>query len=440
MPFPRELSMGQIDLFEPDHTEKAPYDLLDDKALSEILELPDDNTLSEILEIPDSTDGDSKADNDSDISEVDLKVETKDCVRHEWDLDHENEFSLTDSNLVAPFKPEDEGVQLSDHSSVVAQSFLDNDGSVAKQSLFALGQGSSIAQTAHDHTLSNHNVNVRQAHISQVIPDSVKSNHVNNGKSELETATDSKTQKDEKVGSSPAKMIATKTDLSPVDRCLSPQVDISIPAKPKSNSLASRRSKETNNVSVVPENVQNPKQDKNANSHKISVVPNADLDKISIVDKTEPNIDARAHTQLNPRHLRTSSHQSKLTISSKLDKPISHKSEKDSVAKQEGDLAKKDKSVAPGNSASSPVSQSLPKNHSRSSQVTRSKQTNVVGVGDKSPSTRVYMHTAEKPRNHQHQAVVTVKDETVTATKDKLPRQTRMEAVLKTSRNKPTFV
>ena len=93
--------MGQIALFELDHTDKSVLPLTDDKALSEILEVPDSQTPSQVLEIPDFNEGKNKADNGSDGSEMEFKVETKDAVRSECGYEHESEFVQSGSHLVA---------------------------------------------------------------------------------------------------------------------------------------------------------------------------------------------------------------------------------------------------------------------------------------------------------------------------------------------------
>ena len=418
--------MGQIDLFEHDHNSKSPSDLLDDKALSEILEVPDDNLLSEMMELPDFTEGELKADSNSDVSEVELKVETKDCVRLECDMNHGNELSQTDANLVAHLKSDNEGVELSDHNSLVAQPSLGNDGLVAQQSLVPPG-----AQTAHDQTLSGQNGNDSGACNSEVISTAVKTNNTNEGKSELENVVDSKSQK-------PASKVKnTNTDLSPANRCMSPYVDISIPPKPKSNSLASRKSKVNNPLCVLTENVQKPNQVQNSD-HLASIAPNAKSDKSAVLVKTESTGDTRIIANKSPPHLREKSESSG---SFKVSKPNSCDSAKHLEGKRELDLAKKEKIEASAiKSVYDPVAKSHPKSHSQWTQGSRFKQNNVIRARDKSPSAKVYLHSAEKPRSHQHQAEVSVKDETVNPVKGKPSRTTRMEAMLKSSKKKPAYV
>ena len=251
--------MGQIDLFEPEHTEKVVSEILDDKALSEILEVPDDQTLSEILEIPDFTERDNKADNGSDVLELECKVEeTKDAVRldTECGLEHGAEFVESDPDLVAH-------VQTGERGSLVNASF-GHTGLVACKSKVT-GDGNDL--DAHQSEVAHLGVSPAQTFQDGVLPGNALA--VNLHKSEVICDATNDNNFDITIGSS-FKLSEVGTDesgsidlLSMVScpglasRCLSPKVDISIPPRIKSNSLASRGNKEPVPVSLVSETVEN---------------------------------------------------------------------------------------------------------------------------------------------------------------------------------------
>ena len=237
--------MGQIDLFEHDNkdTGKALSEILelpdDDRSISEILELPDDNrSLSEILEIPDLTEGDFKADNDSDVSELDCKLETKDKVRLEFDQDCcETQSFETDLAKVASEAP----VNLVD--SVTA--LRDSDGaSLAQHSVNALDEGflqvqmvekSDDVDHINENTIAKPTIRVDENSVSKEIaqsPDAMLSVDSVKTKSAHETISENKTNETDGIDKHRETLLTSKhgsaSELTVKEpnlesRCLSPE-------------------------------------------------------------------------------------------------------------------------------------------------------------------------------------------------------------------------
>ena len=445
--------MGQIDLFEHDNkdTGKALSEILelpdDDRSISEILELPDDNrSLSEILEIPDLTEGDFKADNDSDVSEFDCKLETKDKVRLECDQDCcETQSFEIDLAKVASEAP----VNLVD--SVTAH--RDSDGSsLAQHSVNALDEGFLQVQMVEksvevDHikenTKAKPNKNAVEKSISKEMaqsPDAVLSvDQVSSGldpvktKSAHETMSEAKTDETDGIDKHRETLLTSKhgsaSELTVKEpnlesRCLSPNVDISIPPRPKSNSLASRKSKETTKVSVVSEK-----------SEILEGAKHADTNNVSVGDITSPKPGMKAQKQSG------SVDASKASVSASLSQALPQneneisKSKTEPVLKQSKNSAKKIHSASIG-AFDEKNNQSMPKY----GQVSKHKQTDTLRTKDKSPSRRVYRHGIDKAPSSQHEAVVSVQDETVHTAKGKASRPGKKASITKALRTKPTYV
>ena len=430
--------MGQIDLFEPDYK---------DKVLSEIVEIPDDKSVSEILEIADLTDGDLKADNDSDISELECKV---DKVRLECDQKYEAQSSETDLAVVTHDAQVNMFEVPTDQNSVITHKSLDDD-SFAQHSVVAPDQGCSLTQSAlalnvevnKSQIISNmeskpnidqHPNSKKQAQMSDVIVSvHSKCTHPSHSNANLvqETSSDAKTH-DDNTGNSLAKHLTLKSDSSsdqtvrepsPDKRCLSPNVDISIPPRPKSNSLASRRSKEITTVSVVSEELEIPKQTESTDVNNIPT-------------KTQSEQPTKVQTVSGPANLNNVPHLAGLSKSSNL-QTLNETVPKDSGSKHKN-VPKKN--ISATNSDSCSVAEKCPQNLPQSAQESRYKQSNIPRTKDKSPSRRVYKHGLDKSPGTQNRVVISVKDETVTATKGKPPQPAKKEAVTKVSRTKQVFV
>ena len=441
--------MGQIDLFEHDNkdTGKALSEILelpdDDRSISEILELPDDNrSLSEILEIPDLTEGDFKADNDSDVSEFDCKLETKDKVRLECDQDCcDTQSGEADLARIASEAP----VNLVGSATALRDS---DGGSLAQHSVNALDEGLLQVQMVEksvevDHikesTKAKPNIHAFENSVSKEMaqsPDGMLSvDLVSTGldpvetKSAHETMSETKTNETDGIDKQRETLLTSKhgsasqltikePDLE--SRCLSPNVDISIPPRPKSNSLASRKSKETTKVSVVSEKSEIPEGAKHADTYNASVG-----------DITPPKPGMRA------QKLSGSVDESKASISASLsqNENVISKSETEPVLKQSKNSAKKINSASI-DALDEKKNQCMPKY----GQVSKHKQTDTLRTKDKSPSRRLYRHGIDKASSSQHEAVVSVQDETVHTAKGKASRPGKKASITKALRTKPTYV
>ena len=439
--------MGQIDLFEHDNkdTGKALSEILelpdDDRSISEILELHDDDnrSLSEILEIPDLTEGDFKADNDSDVSELDCKLETKDKVRLEFDQDCcETQSFETDLAWVASEAP----VNLVDSVTALRDS---DGGSLAQHSNNALDEGFLQVQMVEksvevDHikenTIAKPNIHVVDNSISKEMaqsPDAVLSVDSVKTKSAHETKSETKTNETDGIDKHRETLLTSKHgDTSELtvnepnidSRCLSPNVDISVPPRPKSNSLASRKSKETTKVSVVSEKSEIPEGAKHA-----------DTNNVSVADVTPPKPGMKAQKQSGSVDTSKAPISASLSQALPQNENIISKSETDPVLKQIKNSSKKISSASI-DAFDEKNNQSMPKY----GQVSKNKQTDTLRTKDKSPSRRVYRHGIDKASSSQHEAVVSVQDETVHTAKGKASRPGKKAPITKALRTKPTFV
>ena len=417
--------MGQIDLFEPDHTEKVVSEILDDKALSEILEVPDDQTLSEILEIPDFTERDNKADNGSDVLELECKVEeTKDAVRldTECGLEHGAEFVESDPDLVAHFQTGERGSLVNasfGHTGLVAcKSKVTGDCNDldAHQSEVA-HLGVSPAQTFQDGVLPGNALAVN-LHKSEVICDATNDNNfditIGSSFKLSEVGTD-------ESGSIDGLSMVSGPGLA--SRCLSPKVDISIPPRIKSNSLASRGNKEPVPVSLVSETVENSNR--------------SDPENELLVDKTGLDNTVEVKSTADPGSIGQTGHcganfnKSQSTVSSKLNMSSPQKAEKSLKAKVAIGLKEKDKSVATGSFVRNHAPQNL---KYQSSSFSSFKEDKTDSPRDKSPAARVYRNI---PRIRGPRHVIVSLDNEIGA-KGKHHRQAEKD--VKSSRNKPTYV
>ena len=422
--------MGQIDLFEPDLTDKVVSEILDDKALSEILEVPDDQTLSEILEIPDFTDGDDKADNGSDVSELDCKVvETKDAVRSytECGLGNRAEFSQSNSGLVAHVQTCNRG-SLDDG---LGDGSLDCTGLVAfspKVAEDCTGFDTDKTKVAH---LSG---STAQTFQNDAQPCHGMTNTLDKSEAINESKDDSLALKID-IGNVGSKTSEVKSDESYstnllsmgsgpglASRCLSPKVDISIPSRVKSNSLASRGSKKPDCVPFMHE----VNETSNISASQIQLGANKAQIKTQSENKTVES--TPDHTSIRQTaHLCSDLNECQSAVSSNFGKSSLQTPEKNLKAKAAVGLKDKDKFGANGSS------QDL-KYHPQSSSFSSFKK----GIPDSSQGKRsiskIYRNIPNKSHDPRH---ASVNVDTETGVKGK--QQQAMNDDL-ASRIKPTYV
>ena len=422
--------MGQIDLFEPDLTDKVVSEILDDKALSEILEVPDDQTLSEILEIPDFTEGDNKADNGSDVSELDCKVvETKDPVRSytQCGIGHEDEFVECDQGLAAHVQSGKRG-SLDDGS-------LDCTGLVAfspKVAEDCTGFDADKAMVAHlsGSTAQTFQKDLQPCHSMTNTLD--KSEAINESN---EAAKDDSLALKIDIGNVGPKTSEVKSDESYstnllsmgsgpglASRCLSPKVDISIPSRVKSNSLASRGIKKPDCVPFMHE--VNETLNISASQNQLG----ANKAQIKTQSENRTVVSAPDHTSIRQTaHLGSDLNECQSAVSSNFGKSSLQTAEKDLKAKAAVGLKDKDKFVATGSS------QGL-KYHPQSSSFSSFKK----GIPDSSQGkrsiSRIYRNIPNKTYDPRH---ASVNVDTETGAKGK--QQQAMNDDL-ASRMKPTYV
>ena len=430
--------MGQIDLFEPDSTDKVVSEILDDKALSEILEVPDDHVLSEILEIPDFTDGASKADTVSDVSELDCKVvETKDAVRSctEGGLGHGAEVVESDLNSVAHNETDNRNC-LKDGplgcTGLVAPSskVIENGTDFHAEKAMIAKNSDSTAHTSQADTHSDHaviNAHDKSKVIKVLNEDKtddglglkIDSYSIHTETSEIES-DHSGSPFNLSVGSGPGLAC----------RCLSPKVDISIPSRLKSTfSLASRGTKKPNLIPVVSQINETSKKDSDKSCLENQLVENqAQIRTPSENREAEADGDHRSIRETANLGTYVDGCQS-TDSSSKLGKPLQSVG-KDLKAKAAVELKEKDIFVANDIIGKSPVPQDL-KYHPESSSFASFKKAMPDPSLDKRSISRAYRNIPNKTKSPRHAVVSAV-------AKRKCEQQGKNDDIA--SGMKPTFV
>ena len=431
--------MGQIDLFEPDNTDKVVSEILDDKALSEILEVPDDHALSEILEIPDFTDGASKADTVSDISELDCKVvETKDAVRSctEGGLGHGAEVVESDLNSVA-YNETDNRNCLKDGplgcTGLVAPSskVIENGTDFHAKKPMVAKTSDSTAHTSQADTQSDQAViNAHdKSKVIRMLNEAENDDGLGMKGDTSNIVSETSEMKSDHSGSPNNQSVGSGPGLA--SRCLSPKVDISIPSRVKSTySLASRGIKKPNLIPVVSQINETSEKDSDKSGLKNQLVENQ-------AQIRTPSENRKANTDADHRPIRETAYLGTYVdgcqstgSSSKLDKPSLQSVGKDLKAKAAVELKEKDIFVANDITAKPSAPQDL-KYHPESSSFASFKKGMPDLSLDKRSISRVYRNIPNKTKGPRH-AVIN------TGAKRKCEQQGKNDDIF--SGMKPTFV
>ena len=303
-----------------------------------------------------------------------------------------------------------EGVGLECDASLTAQMSsisgdTDTGVSGAHQSELTQGQGSTTAQTSPDSIQPGQTVS-EKSRKSVVISGNVEAADKNNGSLEKKITTGYKSVNASKLGT------------CTTERCFTPKIDISIPPRPKSSSLASRRAKESTSITSEP---------------VIDEIPNKLVGRTDLENVPKQDLDAEVQTHQGTAqptsHFSEHFSGSESLGAAKQNKSLPQKSEKVSVT-----LAKQDKSVISGNSVGSQDSHA-PKNVHHPSKNASTKQTKTAEASRNKSPAAVCRQTSSQPA-----ASVSVKNETKTFTKSKHQQEAKKEVAAQRSKTKPVYV